>query len=142
MNSPEPIKKDGIPTEVLQADDHEYLHGKENWSMRMYFYLQNGLSLLNDFHNILLAMITLNLTFGIKNIFILIGLAVPIVIAFVFIGYYNVHKFSKMREWLNMRFGTHYGIKSFNFTQANYEALTEIRDLLRELKAEKDLKNK
>lgn len=132
-----PLKNE-IPADVLQPDDEHYLQGKENWMMRMYFYLQNGLSLLNDFHNIFLAMITLDLTFGIKNIFVLTGIAIPALVIFVFLGYYNVHKFSKITEWLRLRFGSHFGIKSFNFTQGQYDLLVEIRDLLKEQKKEKE----
>lgn len=128
---PDPAKNE-IPATLLMPDDDKYLHGKENWGMRMYYYLQNGLGMLNDFHNIFLALITLALTFHVRNIPLISGITIISLVGFVFIGYYNVHRFSKLRDWLSMRFGTHYGIQSFNFTQGQYELLTEIRDLLKE----------
>lgn len=126
----EPVK-DSIPSHLLQPDDAKYLKGKENWLIRMYYYLRNGLSMLNDFHNVFLGMITLAITFKITSITFMLAIAIPGTLIFIILGYYNVHRISKMNEWLSMRFSTHYSIKSFNFTQGQYELLTEIRDLLK-----------
>lgn len=128
----EPVKN-AIPPEQLRPDDDKYLKGRQNWMIRMYFYLRQGMNMLNDFHNVFLGMITLALTFKVTSLLIITGITLPSLVLLIFVGYYNVHKFSKMSEWLSMRFGTHYSIKAFNFSQGTYEMLVEIRDSLKRL---------
>jgi hypothetical protein len=130
--------RDSKISQELQADDPQYLKGKENWAMRMYYYLRQGLGVLNDFHNIFLALITFALVFKVTSIPILVSITVVTTVLMVFIGYYAVHHYNKFSEWLNMRFGTHFGIKQFNYTQGTYELLAEIRDLLKKNEVQPD----
>jgi len=118
----------------LFKDDPKYLEGKENWLIRMYFYCSNGLGILNEFRNLFLGILGLYIALKLDNYFIAIGLFVVCVIILTIVGYYTIHKVSKVREWLGMRFGTHFGIKTFNYNQGTYEMLVEIRNLLKEKK--------
>ncbi len=113
-------------------DDAKYLKGKENWLIRAYFYCSNGLGILNEFRNLFLGILGLYIALKWDNIWIAIGLFVVSIVLLTLMGYYTVHKISKVREWLGMRFGTHFGMKSFNYQEASYELLVEIRDLLKD----------
>lgn len=41
-------------------------------------------------------------------------------------GYYRVHHISKVSEWLNTKYGSHYAIKNFDYVKAQYELLQNI----------------
>lgn len=116
----------------ISKEDAIYLRGTQNFLIRCYFYMQSGLGILNNFHNIFLGMIALTITFGIKG-WIVAACAVPLSAAFILLGRYNVHKLSKMQDWLNIRFSTHYGIKQFDMTREQVELLREVRDLLKKI---------
>ncbi len=116
--------------EEVAKYDHIFFPGYENIFIRYYYYLNNGLSILNQFRNLFLGIFALYFTLHLTDPVLLIGLLVPGVLLLTLIGYYNVHRMNKVQEWLGMRFTTHYGIRSFNYSAGTYELLKEIRDSL------------
>lgn len=116
----------------LLKNDPKYLEGKENWFIRMYFYCSNGLGILNEFRNLFLAIIAVYIALKLDNVSYAILFFIACVIILTITGYYVVHRVSKVRDWLGTRFGSHFGLKTFNYTEANYELLKEIRDLLKQ----------
>lgn len=117
--------------EKRQSEDLIYLKGFHNKMMRYYFYLMSGLGILNNFRNLFLGIFALYIALKLDNV--LYGIIIFIVssIVLTICGYYNVHRVSKISEWLGVRFSSHFGIKSFNYTQENNELLKEIRDILK-----------
>ncbi len=114
-------------------EDKIYLRGRENWLIRMYYYLENGLNILNEFRNLFLGLFGLYIILKLDSYIWLIVMAVPAMIILTFVGHYNVHKLSKMKEWLGTRFSTHYGLLNFNYNEQQTHLLEEIRDLLKQL---------
>jgi membrane protein implicated in regulation of membrane protease activity len=115
-------------------DDKQYLEGTENWFIRAYFYCSNGLIILNEFRNLFLGILGLYIALKWDNIGLAIGLFVISVIILTIAGYYKVHKVGKVTEFLNIRFSSHFGKKTYDFTEDNNKLLREIRDLLNENK--------
>ncbi len=118
----------------LSVEDRSYLQGGQNWMIRMYFYLENGLNILNEFRNLGFLLVALYVALhldGVQGIMITIGIAVPAVVLLIWAGRYNVHTLSRMKDWLSMRFSTHYGIRTFNHQEQQTALLTEIRDMLK-----------
>ena len=115
----------------LVKDDEKYLEGTENWLIRAYFYCSSGLGILNEFRNLFLGILGIYIALKWDNIFLAIGLFIISVIILTIAGYYSVHKIGKIREWLGMRFSTHFGMKAYNYQEGSYELLLEIRDLLK-----------
>lgn len=111
--------------------DGQYLEGMENRLIRLYFYLNRGLDVLNQFRNLFLGIIALYIALHLDNWLLLAAMFVPSVLVLMLLGYYNVHKMSKLIEWLNLRFSTHYGIKQFNYQQGIYDTLKEIKDKIK-----------
>jgi hypothetical protein len=109
---------------------HEYLIGWKNYLIRVYFYLTNGLSLVNDFRNLGLGIFALYITLKLTNPWWLLGMAAISVIILTPTGYFMVHKVSKVKEWLSTKFGSHYAIQNFDYVKAQYEALERIEKLL------------
>lgn len=114
-------------------DDEKYLTGKENWLIRAYFYLFNGLNMLNQFRNLFLGIIALYVLLKLSNYWWLIVMAIPSIIILTIVGYYCVHRMYKVNEWLGIRFSSHFGQKSFNYTQETYNEIVKIKDLLENL---------
>lgn len=125
-----PEKRD-VPAETLNADDKKYLHGFHNMLIRYYFYLMKGLDIPNSFRNLFITIAAIYIALKLDNILIGIAMFVVSSIILTVFGYYNVHKLAKMNEWLGMRFSTHYGIKTFNYTQKQTELLEEIKNILK-----------
>ncbi len=110
--------------------DHVFFPGMENKFIRYYYYLNNGLAILNNFRNLFFGIFALYFTFHLTNPFLLAALLIPGVLILTAVGYYSIHRMNKVQEWLGMRFATHYGIRSFNYQQGQYEEARKIRELL------------
>lgn len=119
-----------IPKEELTSEDEKYLTGKHNKAIRIYFYLERGLEILNAFRNLFLGILAIYIALKLTNVLWMIAMFIPCIIILVGVGWYNVHKLSKLKEWLGMRFSTHYGIRSFNYQQRQCELLEEIKEKL------------
>ncbi len=111
--------------------DEKYMHGLQNRFIRYYYYLDAGLNILNQFRNLGLGIIALYIALHLTNPLLLIVMFVPSVVALTFMGYYQTHTVSKVREWVGMRFSTHYAIRQFNYQQGQYDLLAEIKELLK-----------
>ncbi len=120
----------GKESEIAKYDG-KYLTGFKNRMIRYYYYLQNGLTVLNDFRNLFLGIIGLYLALKLTDYLYLIYMAIPCIIILTVVGYYTVHKVSKVRDWLNVRFGSHYSIMTFDYQKGSYELLEEIKELLK-----------
>lgn len=123
--------KNQIPPQTLYPDDDKYLKGRHNQFIRFYFYLESGMALLDQFRNMFLAVIALYFTLKLENPLWMVVMIIPGMIIMTLLGRYNIHKLSKMKEWLGLRFSSHFAIRSFNYNQKQYELLEEIRDLLK-----------
>lgn len=112
-------------------EDDKYLKGPENWLIRMYFYLERGLDVLNLFRNYLLALFAVYVGLHLTNLLWLGLFASVSLIGLLLAGYLSVHHISKVTEFLSIRFGTHYGRETYSHTEQQTALLTEIRDLVR-----------
>lgn len=115
-----------------QEFDHIYFPGLENRLTRYYYYLNQGLTILNNFRNLFLGIIGVYIALKLDNWALLIAMFIPSAILLTVVGYFATHRVNKIMEWLSLRFGTHYGIQQFNYAQGTYETLQEIRDELHE----------
>jgi len=105
---------------------YNYLKGRENFFIRMFYYLHNGATLLNEFRNLGLAVFAIYFALKLSNpIWLLIMLIVAIPIL-VLVGRYNVHKMAKVNEYLNTKFSTHYALKTFELQQKTVKLLSSI----------------
>lgn len=121
---------DNINPDELQKDDQKYLSGFQNRMIRYYFYISRGLDILNAFRNLFLGIGALYIALKIDQPLWIVVMVIVSLIILLISGYYNVHKLAKMQEWLSMRFSTHFGIKSFNYTEEQNKLL---KGILKEL---------
>lgn len=108
----------------------EYENGVENAVIRWYYYLNGGLGTLNNFRNLFLAVFGLYVVMKLTNplwLVVMFAVSIPILIL---IGYINLHRIQRVHEWLNVKFGSHYNIRQFDYVKAQYETMKEIQKLL------------
>lgn len=117
----------------IQEFDHTYLPGVHNKLMRYYFYLNNGVNVLNQFRNLFLGIIALYIALKLDNPVLLIVMFLPSLVVLLLLGYYVTHYLSKVQDYLSIRFSTHFARRNYDFTQRQTELLEEI---LKELKHE------
>ena len=114
-----------------QVEDARYLTGAVNRLIRYYFYLNKGLDVVNQFRNLILGIVGVYIALELKNWGWLAGMfsiSIPVLIV---VGYYSVHRISKVSDWLGTRFGSHYSIRSFDYQRAQYELLKEINSKIK-----------
>jgi hypothetical protein len=116
----------------LSEYDKEYLPGFYNRVIRYYYYLESGLNILNEFRNLFLGILGLYIALKLTNVMWMIVMAVPSLILLTIVGYFNVHRFSKVKEFLGVRFSSHYAIKSYDYNKEQVLLLREIKDLLKD----------
>lgn len=112
--------------------NNEYNHGTKNGLIRWYYYLTQGLNFMNDFRNLFLGVLGLYFALKVDNPLILVYMTLPSLIVLALVGYYVVHHVSKVRDWLAVKFGSHYTIQQFDYTKGSYELLVKIEKLLNE----------
>lgn len=119
----------GITSRLM--NDSDYTKGPENWLIRAYFYCSNGLGILNEFRNLFLGIVAIYIALHLTNILWMVLMFIPSIVILTLAGYYTVHKVSKVRDYLSVKFGSHYGMKTYDYNESNNQLLTEIRDLLK-----------
>lgn len=116
----------------LSEYDKEYLPGFYNRLVRYYYYLESGLNVLNEFRNLFLGIIAIYIALKLTNVLWMAVMTIPSLILLTVAGYFNVHRLSKIKEFLSMRFSTHYAIKTYDYNKEQVLLLREIKDLLKE----------
>lgn len=106
--------------------DDKYFPGLENRTIRYYWYLQAGLNIVNNFRNLILAILGFYYVLKLDMPWLLPVMFTLSTFILTIVGYFVVHRVNRVQEWLNMRFSTHYGIKQFNYVEGTYELLREI----------------
>jgi len=117
-------------SENPQEYDSQYMPGLENRAIRYYFYLNAGLNIVNQFRNLILAILGVYIALHLDAWWLLIAMLLPSVIILTVVGYYVVHRVNKIQEWLGVRFSSHYSIRQFNYQKGIYEKLEEIANKL------------
>lgn len=113
------------------TDQQEYIKGKENFLIRMFYYLHNGATLLNEFRNLIMGVFALYFLLKLTNPIWMVVMFVVSVPILILIGHYNVHKMAKVNEYLNTRFSTHYALKTFELNQQTVKLLEDINEKLK-----------
>ncbi len=120
-----------VMIENPQQHDAVFMPGIVNRLIRYWFYLNAGLNIVNNFRNLILAILGIYIALHLTDWWMLPAMFIPSVLILTIMGYYVVHKVNKVSEWLGVRFSSHYGLRQYNFTQEQNELLKEIRDLLK-----------
>jgi hypothetical protein len=124
--------------EIREEYSKTFDKGLFNHSVRMWFYLQRGLDLINQFKYLVAGIIAFYYTLKLTNVYwiaVIFLISLPILVV---VGWFQTHKMARVMEWTSMIFGSYFGRygmdlseKNVEFTQKNHDLLVEIRDLLK-----------
>lgn len=109
-----------------QEWDNVFMPGLENRAIRYYFYLQAGLNIVNNFRNLILALLGFYYVLKLDMPWLLPVMFIVSTLLLTVIGYFVVHRVNRVQEWLGMRFSTHYAIKQYSLQEGIYNTLQEI----------------
>jgi hypothetical protein len=103
----------------------------KNKLIQGYYYIERGLDILNIFRNLFLAIFAVFVALKFVSVWWAIGMFVITIPILIITGYFNVHHIGKVRDRLNIKFGTHYGIKVVDYQKRTMELLEEINQKLK-----------
>ena len=109
-----------------KPEEQEHWDGNKNRLIRYYFYINTGLNVFNNFKYLVAAIFGIYWTMHLKNPIWLLAMgaiSIPILGA---IGYYSIHHINKVIDWLNVKFGSHYGIKTYELQKGIHDGIQEL----------------
>lgn len=109
-------------------EERKYFKGPTNVAIRYYYYLEQGLNILNEFRNLFLAIFAFYFALKLDNIWLLVIMFIFSCIILTIVGFFAVHRVAKIKEWINLRFSSHFGIRQYDFQKDILTTLKEIRD--------------
>lgn len=104
----------------------KYWDGRENYFIRLYFYVQRGLNLLNEFRYLIFSVMAVYALLKLENplyMVLMFILAIPILLI---LGWYSTHHMAKVMDFLNIQFSTHFGRYSIELQEKILEAINKL----------------
>lgn len=103
----------------------------KNYLIKFWFYLNNGNIVTGNFKSLFLGIIALYFTLKLTSPLLMVIMFLVSIPILTIIGYYNIHHVAKISDQLATKYGTHYGIKQFEFIEKQTQLLQELVDLLK-----------
>jgi len=98
--------------------------------IKLYFYVTSGQAFVDRFRYLIMGVFALYVMLKLTNpVYLVVMLLAAVPVLFV-LGWYEIHKISKVRERLSVKYGTHYTLKSFELQEESVKLLQEIKDTL------------
>jgi len=112
---------------MLNNDERKlYWDGGANKVVRYYFYLNRGLSLLNEARYLIIAILALYAILKMDNpafLVLMFSVSIPLL---CILGWLQVHKMAKIMDFLNVRFSTHYSKYQVELQEEQNRLLSKI----------------
>jgi hypothetical protein len=116
------MKREELQKEYMKTYDKGVL----NHTVRAWFYLKNGLNLINEFKYLFAGIFALYYTFKLDDyrlMVLLFAISVPIL---TYVGWFYTHKMAKALEWTGMVFSSYFGRYQVDLNEKQAELLGEI----------------
>ncbi len=116
---------------IKQSDKRSYWDGRTNYSIRLYFYIQRGLALLNEFRYLIFSVMALYALLKLNNPWYMVGMflfSIPILLV---LGWMFVHKMAKVMDFLNVQFSTHFSRYSVELQEQILESINKLNELIK-----------
>ena len=116
---------------------NEYWKGNGNRLVRMYYYAQRGLALLNDFKYLFAAILGVYITLKFTNPIWMGVMAIVSLPPLIFIGRWQLRKVARVSEWVGTHFGSVLGYNRYNIEVRMVNLMEDIKEELKKLNAKK-----
>ena len=125
----------GRMEKLRDSERERYWDGHGNRFIRYYFYVNRGLTLLNEARYLILAVFALYAILKLNNpvymvVMFLVSLPVLGVLGWVF-----THRMAKVMDFLNIKFSTHFTKYSIELQEKQNELIGEVVNELRASKS-------
>lgn len=124
------MRQEEIKTQYTQTYDKGLL----NHGVRAWFYLQRGLSLINEFKYLVAGILAIYYTLKLDSVAVLITIFIISIPVLTFIGWFHTHKMSKALEWTNMAFSSYFARYNVDLAEKNTESTIQIEKEIKEIK--------
>jgi hypothetical protein len=108
-----------------------YLKGKENWLIRMYFYITRGNGEMRNFKELVFGVMALYALLKLTNPLWMIWVILGILPIQAIVGWYSVHRMGIVVEWLSTKFSTVFQKNNFDNVEKTVKLLEEIKDKIK-----------
>lgn len=109
---------------------NKYWNGWKNYLIRVYFYVQRGLALFNEFRYLIIAIFGVYITMKLSNPIWLVAMFIVSTVILIIAGWISVHHIGKVIDFLNIEFSTHFNRHVVNLQERTTAAVEEINKKL------------
>lgn len=114
--------------------NYKYWDGTKNRFIRYYFYTQRGLTLLNEFRYLLMAIFAIYYALRITSFWVIPLMFMVSIPTLVFLGWLSIHHINKVMEYLNIEFATHWSRYQFELLEKQIRLIEEIKNEVKDKK--------
>lgn len=129
------MKKILTPDEIRTEYTKTYDKGFLNHIIRTWYYLQKGLTLMNDFKYLLAGIIAFYYALKLDSIWWMVAIFLIAMPVLIIVGYFHTHKMAKALEWTSMVFASYFSRYNVDLAEKNIENTSEIAKELKEIKS-------
>lgn len=124
------MKQEDIRNEYTRTYDKGVL----NHGVRAWFYLQKGLTLMNEFKYLVAGILAFYYTLKLDSVWILVSIFAISIPILTFVGWFHTHKMAKALEWTAMMFSSYFARYNVDLAEKNTESTIRIEEELKEIK--------
>ena len=111
-------------------NENNFSLGAKNRVVRQYFYLRQGLSILNEFKYVIAGLFALYYTFKLTNPLWLVIIACVSIPLLALVGYVYITHASKVLDWLSVEFSTYWSRYGFTLQEKQNSLLERLNEHL------------
>lgn len=114
----------------MEEKHKRFWDGNKNKAIRYYFYVNKGLNLLNEARYLIMAILAIYTILKIKNPLFMPLMFFGSLPVLCISGYISVHHMSKVMDFLNVHFGTHFSRYSVELQERTLDVLIRLEEKL------------
>lgn len=127
--------------EINENTRKRFFEGKINKIIRIWYYLNEGLGLLNQFKYLIAGILAFYYFLKTDNIWLMIWMFIISMPVLVVVGYVYTYRAKKSLEWFNVEKTTYFGKYGYILQEKQNKILTELSEELKKLNTRSSFNN-
>ena len=119
--------------EINENTRKRYFEGWKNKFIRQYFYLNEGLNLMNQFKYLVAGILALYYFLEKDNVWLMVLMFIGSIPVLTLIGSIWVHRARKSMDWFGIEYTTHFGKYQITLQEKQNKLLNELKEILGKL---------
>lgn len=108
-----------------------YWDGKSNKVIRLWFYVQRGMFVLNEARYLIISIMAVYALLKLDNPWIMLVMLLVSLPIVGLLGWLYTFKMAKTMDWLNVKFSTHFSKYSIELQERQVKALESIEEKIK-----------